>query len=100
MVAKITLEPVTFKFHGPPKKLIFSDNNSEAWDTKMGHIDWNTFLVLCNKLRERLEMISSLILSGLVNVTSHLVSVQSLKYIMALAHHYVQEEKIVRSVIG
>ena len=74
------------------------DKHSKVHDTKMSHIDWNTFHVLCNKSRERLEMISLLILSGLVNVASHLVSVQSSKMIMALAHHYVPEE-FIRSVI-
>ena len=39
-----------------------------------------------------------LIQSGLVNIASHQTSVQSSDLIMTLAHHYVLEEKAVKSV--
>ena len=45
-------------------------------------------------------MILQLILSGLVNVASYPMSTQSSELIMALAHHYVPEKKVVKSVIG
>ena len=43
-------------------------------------------------------MISLLILSGLVNTTSHPIFLQSSELIITLAHHYVLEEKDVRNV--
>ena len=45
-------------------------------------------------------MVSTLILSTLVNATCHPTSVQSLELIMALAKNYVSRERVVKSVIG
>lgn len=45
-------------------------------------------------------MVLALILSGLVNISSHLMSHQSTELIMMLVHHYVLEEKVVKSVTG
>ena len=42
----------------------------------------------------------TLIQSGLVNMASHPTLVQSSELIMTLAHHYVPEEKVIKSVIG
>ena len=41
-----------------------------------------------------------MIKNGLVNVASHLVSVQSSDLMMTIAQHYVLDERIVKSVTG
>ena len=45
-------------------------------------------------------MIFTLILLGIVNIASHLVSVLSSELIMALVENYVSEERVVKSIIG
>ena len=45
-------------------------------------------------------MVSALIHLGLVNTTSHSVSVQSSGLVMTLAQHFVPGERVVKSVIG
>ena len=45
-------------------------------------------------------MVSTLIRSGLVNVASHTVSVQSLELVMTLTKQLVLEERVVKSVTG
>ena len=42
--------------------------------------------------------VSTLIRLGLVNTTSHPISVQSSELIMALAENYVSEERVVKSI--
>ena len=85
MAEKMTPKPVAFKYQGAPKKLWFQDEHTEIWDTKLGHIDYNTFLTIYKKLNARSTMTSTFIRSGLVNATSHPTSVQSSKLIMTLA---------------
>ena len=94
LATKITPEPVVFKvfkFQGVPLKYFFQDVHSEIQDTKMGHIDWNAFLVLYNKPNERFPMVSTLNILRLVNVASHPISIQSSELIMVLANNYVLE---------
>ena len=43
-------------------------------------------------------MVSTLIRLGLVNATSHTVSVQSLELVMALAKKYVLEERVMKNI--
>lgn len=98
IVTKIASKIVTFKYQGAPKKFGFQDKHSDIRDTKLAHIDWNIFLTLCKKPKERSAMVLALIQSGLVNISSHPTSIQSSELIMTLAHHYVPEEKVVKSV--
>ncbi len=98
LIERIAPKPIVFKFQGALKKSCFQDGHLEIKDTELGHIEWNTFLILYNKPKERSTMVSSLIQSGLVNVVSHPTSVQSLEIIMALAKNYVLEERFVKSV--
>lgn len=53
-------------------------------------------MVLCNKPNEKPPM--ALIRLGLVNATSHPISVQSSELIMALAENYVSEERVVKRI--
>ncbi len=87
--AKIAPKPVDFKYKGALKKSRFQDKHIEIRDTKLGHNDQNVFLTLCNNPKERSAMVFSLIQSGLVNATSHPISVQSFELIMTLAQHYI-----------
>ena len=43
-------------------------------------------------------MVSAIIKLGLVNITSHLVSIQSSKLIMKLVENYISEEWVVKSI--
>jgi hypothetical protein len=94
LATKMLLKLVVFKFQNVPAKSRFQDDYSEIQDTKIGHTDWNMFLVLCNKPIERSPMISSLLRLGLVYETSHPILVQSSELIMALAENYVSEERV------
>lgn len=85
LATKMVPKLVIFNFQGVSKKLCFQDDYLEIWDTELGHIDWNTFLVLCNKPTKRSPLIFTLIGSRLVNVASHSVSTKSLELIMKLA---------------
>ena len=44
-------------------------------------------------------MVSTLIILGLVNIKSHLMSVQSSKLIMTLVENFVPGERVMKSVI-
>lgn len=84
LAKKMAPKTIVFKYQGTPKKSHFQDGNSKIRDYKLGHIDWNTFLTICNKPRERFTIVSTLIRSGFVNATSHPTFVQSSELIMAL----------------
>lgn len=81
MAEKISPKPIVFKYQGAPRKSYFQDVHVEIKDTELRHIDWNDFLIICSKPKERFAMVSSLMHSGLVNVVSHLVLVQSSEFI-------------------
>lgn len=91
---------VVFKFQGIPSKLRFHDDYVEIRDTDLGHTDLGEFLKTCNKPIERSDLVSSLIHFGLVNATSHPISVQSVELIMTLVQHFVSEERVVKSATG
>ena len=71
LVEKIGPTPIVFKFQGAPKKPCFQDGHLEIRDTKVDHIYWNAFLIICNEPKEITKMVSKLIRSRLVNITSH-----------------------------
>ena len=96
--SRVAPKHVVFKFQGVPSKLRFHDDYAEIRDPDLGHIDLGEFLRICNKPIERLALVSMLIRSGLVNVASHPVSVQSAELIMTLSRHFVPDERVVKSV--
>ena len=61
MADKMSPKPISFKYQGAPKKSIFQDEHVEILDIELGHIEWNEFLTICNKPKERLVTISTLI---------------------------------------
>ena len=91
-------KPVMFKFQGIPSKSRFHDDYVEIKDTNLRHTNLREFLRICNKPTERSSMMFTLIHSRLVNIVSHLVSVQSTNLIMDLSQHFVLDERVVKGV--
>ena len=100
LVGKIVPKTMVFKFQGVQLKSHFQDALLEIWNTKLGHFDWNSFLVLHKNPNERSPMVSTLIIFGLVNAASHSTLVQSSELVMALEENYVSEERVVKSITG
>ena len=95
---KMAPKPFVFKFQGMPSKSRFQDDYFEIKDTNLGHTNLGEFLTICNKSTKRSAMVSTLIWSGLVNVASRPMLVQSLDLIMTLAQHFLPNERVVKSV--
>ena len=93
-----TTQLVPYKFQGKPKKSQFFDAHAKIRNIKLGHIDWNSFVTICNNPHNWPDFITKMIVSGLVNVAAHPVLVQSSKLIMAITQHYVLDEKIVQAI--
>ena len=97
-ISRAAPKPIVFKFQGIPSKSRLHDDYAEIKDIDLGHTDLGESLRVCNSPIERSTLRSTLICSGLVNIASHPVLVQSVELIMALSQHFVPKERVVKSV--